>query len=143
MKIEIKWTDISDDDSHHLWNAKYVLYAYFHPEKDKLLYIGKCLSTTVKCRWQGKDKLIGFWKQLKDEGIHEHSIAVGELKIKDKHEFTDILLKDIESLLIFSLRPWGNIQCVNSIILSHKLKIFCKGDWYHNLNYFANYFDKK
>lgn len=138
MKVKINWTDISHDDEHPLWSRKYALYAYYHPQKNKLLYIGKCLSTTILNRWQARDKLLGFWSELENEGIHSHRITVGEIIIKENYYYTNLLLKDIENLLIFCLQPWGNIQCINSMSLSHKLEVHCKGDWYHNVNRFKN-----
>lgn len=130
MKIYINWTDISEDDNHPLWNARYVIYAYTHPKEDEILYIGKCLSTTVRSRWNAKDKLDNFWSHLENErGIYKHGILVGEISIKERKEFSDTLLDDIEKILIYIIEPWGNIQCVNSISTNHKLKIICEGDW--------------
>lgn len=140
MKIEIKWTDITDDDDNPLWSVRDVLYTYLHPTKDEILYIGKCSSTTVINRWKADDKISNFWRDLREQrGIYEHSIMVGEIYLRDKdiNRYSNVLLKDIESALIYDIKPWGNIQCTNSITLTHKLKIHCTGDWYFDVNYFV------
>jgi hypothetical protein len=51
MKIEIEWELIKSDG-----NNSECLYAYLHPKTKEILYIGKADSSTVKERWEAKDK---------------------------------------------------------------------------------------
>lgn len=67
------------------------------------------LGATVKERWSANDKE-GLWKYLNKNGVKEHIPIIGFVFLPEQKRFSSELLKDIESLLIFSEQPAGNIN---------------------------------
>lgn len=112
MNIDIHWRFVRGDRD-KAWDWCHVLYAYKHPTRSELLYVGKAWGTSVRDRWDARDKLDGFWAALEHErGLHEHEVLVGDLAFNGR--LTARLLADVESLLIFATEPWGNISCRSS-----------------------------
>src|ERR1041384_5701780 len=54
MKIDVQWTEL--EDGHDLWAESFCLYAYLHPTRDWLFYIGKADYLTVIHRLRGDHK---------------------------------------------------------------------------------------
>ena len=127
MLVDVIWRFINERDP--LWQLKKGLYAYFCPESHEILYIGKVDGTTVRQRWNRSAKA-DFWKDLEDQrGILKHAILVGKIGLPPFKRLTIELLRDIESLLILELKPWGNIQSRNSRISRKSFIVNCLGDW--------------
>src|SRR5438094_9499724 len=63
--------------------------------------------------------------------IFGHQVIVGEPLLPLNCRCSRELLADMESLLISSVGPWGNIQCQNSRICRPGLRVRCIGDWPH------------
>ena len=71
-----------------------------------------------------------FWRDLETQrGVFRHQVIVGEPLLTLNCRFSPELLADMESLLIRSIAPWGNIQCRNSRICRPDLTVRCMGDW--------------
>lgn len=138
MKVKIHWVDITKDDISELWNMNFGLYAYYKPDDDEILYIGKVDGTTVRQRWNRPAKA-NFWNDIeKQRGIFEHGILVGILELEAGKNRTSSLLSFVESLLIFEMEPWGNIQCQKSRTTCPGLEVHCKGDWICDECYFID-----
>jgi hypothetical protein len=83
----------------------------------------------VRARWHRFAKE-GFWNDLeKHRKIKNHYTLLGEVNLAYKGRLTDQLLADVESLLILTEQPWGNIQSKQSRISRHGLVVQCSGTW--------------
>jgi hypothetical protein len=125
---DIYWHVLDDDDVAWQWSR--VLYAYVHPRRPEILYIGKAdgLRSTVRSRWNGADKLDGFWRDLRRERrIVEHRVMVGDLALRPDARLTRQFLEDVERLLIFHVQPWGNLRSTESPPPRPGLRVRCRG----------------
>lgn len=113
MQVEIAWSLVADD-KHDAWRSNRALYAYLHPRQREILYIGKADGTTVRARFTAPDKM-RFWRDLeRGRRIYEHRMLIGLISTKER--LTRQLLADVESILIFSVQPWGNVSATRSRI---------------------------
>ena len=116
-------------DSHPAWNATRALYAYTTPSGREVLYIGKADRCTVRERWNAADKQ-SFWRALEcDRRVYNHVVYAGAVGLPSGSRLTCELLSDIESLLIYVLEPWGNIQCSQSRLCRPDMTVQCTGEW--------------
>lgn len=124
LDITLRWHDLGDDDDPR-WRYSRALYAYLSPRSLEILYIGKADGCSVRGRWRQKQI---FWRDLeKERGIFNHTVIVAEMEADCR--MTRQLLADVESLLIYEVEPWGNIQCQKSRISRTGLKVECRGAW--------------
>lgn len=124
--ISVRWYGIDREDDER-WSYTCCLYAYIAPRGREILYLGKCDGCTVRDRWRNKEN---FWRDLENERhIRSHRIIVGELMLPPNSRLTRQLLSDVESLLICSVKPWGNIQCQSTRIERLGLVVSCTGVW--------------
>ena len=128
MQVEIEWNELGGDDD-PLWSASFCLYAYLHPHRDWLLYIGKADRSTLRCRFRGAHKEDLFYDLERKYGISSVRVLQGELYLESGRRRSSELLTDVESLLITRLTPFGNIQSRYSRIARPGLQISCMGDW--------------
>lgn len=129
MIIEIRWKGIrSEKDS--LWSVKCGLYAYFVRRTLELLYIGKADGKTVRQRYASRDKK-KLWRDFeKQRGpFPDLYVFVGCFYLPVGSCLTSEMIADIESLLIYKIKPWGNIMSRNSRIPRPGLLVRCKGEW--------------
>jgi hypothetical protein len=128
VDVTIHWEQITGNDDPK-WGWSRVLYAYSW--RRELLYIGKAHNCTVAKRWDGADKLDGFWRDLERErSIYKHTVLVGNLALVKGARLTRELLADVESLLIIHHQPWGNIQSTRSRpIFRRGLRLRNIGHW--------------
>jgi hypothetical protein len=123
--IRVKWRFLQKYDPG--WGYRGCLYAYLTPSGKEILYIGKTWGTTVEDRW---NKKLSFWKDLeRQRGIRGVIPLVGEICLPDGLRLTRELLADIESLLIYIEKPWGNIQCQQKRIRRPGMQVKCTGNW--------------
>lgn len=128
-EVNIYWRQ--PENNSELWGCCRCLYAYsIGDHGDEIVYIGKAVDCSVRERWRRSAKP-DFWEALEQErGAYEHSTFVRLLEHTDQNRrISNQLIADIESLLIFELQPWGNIQSRVSRIYRLSLKVICKGDW--------------
>ena len=126
LKIVLDWRSVSEEDDPG-WSYNRTLYAYLAPRASEILYIGKADGCTVRERWREKRQ---FWADLERErNIKSHRVIVAEWDIPADCRMTRQLLADTESLLIYEVRPWGNIQAQSSRIQRAGLKVECRGAW--------------
>jgi len=91
------------------------------------LYIGKAWGTTVEERWNLKKT---FWKDLeKQRGINHVIPLIGEVYLFGEQRLTRQLFADIESLLINTEKPWGNIQSQVHRIRRPGMLVKSTGKW--------------
>ena len=131
MKVEIEWT-LMDNEDDELWDNNECLYAYVHPEDAEILYVGKADGTTVKERFVAADKdiLFRFLKKHYRVGPDDLDVIIGEIWLEEDASQEDTLLADLESLLIFRLRPSGNIKNIKSrSFFRPGMRVKCTGDW--------------
>lgn len=127
MEVKIKWRLVADSDPAWRWTR--VLYGYLHPTERELLYIGKAdgAHSDLLSRWRADDKL-EFWQDLEEQrGIRQHRVLVGEVYLPEGKRLSRELLSDIESLLIFIVKPWGNLQATQSRRSRPDLSVRCLG----------------
>lgn len=91
MQVRADWTELGEHD-HDLWSAECCLYAYLHPVRSWLLYIGKADYCTVRSRMRGDHK-----NQLFSDVAGEFRIDVDALRVL--HGYLH-LGKDIDSPLL-------------------------------------------
>ena len=71
MLVEVLWTELGESDP--LWSGRFCLYAYLHPQRDWLLYVGKADYSSVRRRLSGDHK-----DQLFDDFYREYGVGVQE-----------------------------------------------------------------
>ena len=128
MDVRVYWTTL-DDDRHELWSTSYCLYAYLHPERNWLFYIGKADYSTVRRRLHGDHKSEVFGAIWRRYEVDQVRVLHGELALEDGRNRTSTLLGDVESLLIMRLQPFANIANTNSRFTRPGMRVFCEGDW--------------
>lgn len=128
LEVEIPWIELQDSRDPG-WHATFCLYAYLHPERDWLLYIGKSDMQTVRQRLHGDHKadlFDFFWERY---GVDDVRVLQGNLVLEDGRRRSSQLLADIESLLIIRLQPPGNVASTRSRAYRPGLRVKCSGDW--------------
>ncbi len=128
LRVEIPWVELREDRE-PLWRTNFCLYAYLHPERDWLLYIGKSDLQTVQQRLHGdhKDELFDFfWERY---GIEDVRVLQGDLVLEHGRHRSAQLLGDVETLLIIRLQPPGNVANTRSRTYRPGLRVRCTGDW--------------
>ncbi|MES9901111.1 MAG: hypothetical protein ABW168_00345 [Sedimenticola sp.] len=137
MNVKIDWGYIDGEDDDDL-DLRWVLYAYVHPDDEKILYLGKADKCSVRERLKGKHKKDIFDFFQNELGLTSMGLLVGELLIPESKRFSSELLSDIESLLISTLQPCANIQSTRSRIERPGLSLTCVGDWPLDENQFLD-----
>ena len=128
LRVELPWIELRDRRDPE-WQADFCLYAYLHPERDWLLYIGKADYQTVRERMHGDHKadlFDFFWDRY---GIDEVRVLQGDLVREDGGRRSSELLGLVESLLIMRRQPPGNIANTRSRAYRPGLRVRCTGDW--------------
>lgn len=127
MEIEIEWSSL--EQNKELWEQKKCVYAYLTADTKEILYVGKSWSTTVRQRWNRSGKE-GFWDDLETmRDIYRHCPIIGEIYMEQSRRLTKELLADIESLIIITEQPWGNIQSKKTRISRPRMTVTCSGLW--------------
>ena len=128
LRVEIPWEELRDPQD-PCWGATFCLYAYLHPDRNRILYIGKSDYQTVRQRLYGDHKadLFDFlWRQYRIEQVR---VLQGDLVLDGGGRRSSQLLADVESLLIMRLQPPGNVAYTRSRAYRPGLRIQCTGDW--------------
>jgi hypothetical protein len=128
MDLSVHWTELQRERN-RLWSANYCLYAYLHPERDWLLYLGKAGGSTVRQRLSGDHKHRLFRDIRREYGIEGVRVLVGVLELERGRYRTSELLADVESLLIKRLQPYGNISARSHRISRPGMRVHCVGGW--------------
>ena len=128
MDVWVHWTELDSDDDPR-GDQQYCLYAYLHPTRDWLLYIGKADYSTVWSRFRGEHKSQLFDDIWRAHGVDEVRVLYGELELEEGYRRSSELLADVESLLIRRLRPFGNISATRTRIARPGLRVHCEGNW--------------
>jgi len=128
LRVEIRWHEL-DDERDPAWLASFCLYAYLHPERNWLLYIGKADNQTVHQRTHGDHKADLFDYLCKRYDIEYFRILQGDLVLEEGRRRSSELLSLVESLLIMRLQPPGNIASTLSRQYRPGLRVYCGGDW--------------
>jgi hypothetical protein len=137
MAVKITWYVI-DDENKSLWQVNRGLYAYLSLENE-ILYIGKVNGTTVRRRFQPSAKPV-LWDFIVNDLGHTHvKVIVGLIDLPQGSRHSKQLLSDIESLLIYEIKPPGNVACRDTRISRPGLSIIC----YRDLHYFRKKFRDK
>jgi len=131
MIFEVEWAHLRDANDDR-WTMTRALYAYKSPRDSEILYVGMAHgeSSSVQNRLSGVHKR-GFFEQLERERrIRDPRVMIGDVYYDGR--FTREMLADIESLLIYRLQPWGNIQSTVSRISRPGMIVRCSGRaWSH------------
>ncbi len=132
----VHWSPLSPMDGR--WSDRRCLYAYLAPKAPEILYIGKSWGVTVRGRWERSAKE-QFWNDLERErGILAHRAIHGEIVLPPGNRLSPELLSDIESLLIYKIKPWGNIQSRDSRMSRPGYVVACRGSWLHSKRMFQD-----
>jgi hypothetical protein len=137
MSVKILWYEINDENK-ILWKVNRGLYAYLGPENE-ILYIGKVNGTTVRQRFQPSAKP-NLWNFIVNGLGHSYvSVIVGFVELPEGFRHSRQRLSDIESLLIYEIKPPGNVACRNTRISRPGLTVTCRGKWdYHRKKFLDN-----
>lgn len=128
MDVNVTWRRISGDRD-PLWEKSRSLYAYFRGKKP--LYIGKAEEKTVRQRFTAGDKA-NLFDWLADQhklSVDSFDVLVGIPQAEAGRRVTYKVLRDLDSLLIYRLRPVGNIKGIMTIGIRRQLRVFCNGAW--------------
>jgi hypothetical protein len=128
LRVKVPWYEL-DDDSDPAWRANFCLYAYLHPDRNWLLYIGKADYLTLRQRLHGDHKADLFNYLCRRYDIDCFRILQGDLVLEEGRRRSGELLSFVESLLIMRLQPPGNIACTRSRVYRPGLRVHCTGDW--------------
>ena len=128
LRVELPWVAL-DEDRHPAWQANFCLYAYLHPERDWLLYVGKADFQTVRQRLHGDHKAVLFDLFDRRYGIDQVRVLQSDIVPEDGRRRTSQLLALIETLLIMRLHPPGNLASTRSRAYRPGLRVYCTGDW--------------
>jgi hypothetical protein len=121
--VHVKW---GDDIS-----LLRVLYAYLNPKTRQVLYVGKADYRSVRQRYRGDHKNAMFLDLIGSRPSLKIEVIVGELYFDANRRYSSALLADVESLLIYRLKPPLNRQCINSRISRPGMVVTCSGRWPH------------
>jgi hypothetical protein len=124
--VQVDWTNL-EEQRDPLWSDQLCLYAYLHPGRAWLLYVGKADYSTIRERLGGDHKAQLWYDLRREYGIDEVRVMHGGLIVESRR--TSELLSDVESLLIKRLRPFGNIQSTRSRISRAGMRVHCIGAW--------------
>src|SRR6266566_6036038 len=78
LRVEIPWVALEDDRDPE-WSANFCLYAYLHPDRDWLLYVGKADHQTVRQRLHGDHKADVFDFFDREYGVEQVRVLQGDL----------------------------------------------------------------
>ena len=112
--LDVDWNWLpGEDHKNPAWKLPRVLYALIAPGTHEIVYIGKSWGP-VRRRWLAEDKK-GLWEHLEQTlGMYEHGFVVGIVDPQQRYTLTQKLLEDIEGLLIYEVKPRGNVQGCDS-----------------------------
>jgi hypothetical protein len=128
LAVTLNWHYVDvEDGKDPRWKYDLALYAYLSPVKEEILYIGKCDRTSVRGRWCYSAKP-EVWDCI-NRRCKSHSLIVAEIEVD--HRLTRELLADIESLLIYRIKPCCNWQNTVSRGKYKRLnmRVECRGQW--------------
>src|SRR2546425_2967861 len=99
LRVEMRWVELADRRDPD-WQDDFCLYAYLHPQRNWLLYIGKADYQTVRQRMHGDHKadLFDFFSDR--YGVEEVRVLQGDVVLEDGRRRSSELLGLVESLLI-------------------------------------------
>lgn len=137
MKIEVHW-QYADDESDEILLRRKVLYAYTDGLGEEIVYIGKADASSVKERLNGKHKSTIFKHMETNLKFKKYGISVGTFELPAGKRLSSELISDVESLLIYSLKPVENIQSISGGISRPGMEVFCDGDWPCDYNHFID-----
>ncbi|MGA3028449.1 MAG: hypothetical protein ABSF98_27190 [Bryobacteraceae bacterium] len=109
--VVLKWSLPYREEDDARWHT-YGLYAYLPPRRPEILYIGKAAGRTILQRLRDPDKDALFRDLAEQRNIQRVRVIVAQFEAAQK--ITRQLILDVESLLIHSIKPWGNIQSTRS-----------------------------
>ena len=110
------------------------LYAYF--SGSRMFYIGKAETATVYQRLDARGHL-EHRKKLLDS--HQPEILVGRPRAEAGSRATKVILRDIEALLIYRLKPaWNKQGTKSSLIRRPGFRVVCEGNWPFSRSTFLN-----
>lgn len=127
MIIMIDWIPLATQTTYVLEYSR-VLYAYVSLKHRTIYYIGETYYGSVKGRWacQSKDRCLG---RLALIGVDSFQILVGDVH-GGGIRLSEQLLKDVESLLILSIKPVGNKANTRSRTYCRPgMVVKCSGHW--------------
>lgn len=128
LLVEIPWVELQDERDPS-WHAGFCLYGYLHPERDRLLYVGKADRQTVRQRLHGDHKATLFELLWRRYGIDSVRVLQGDIILEEGRRRSGELLAHVESLLIMRLQPPGNVANTRSRFYRPGLRLRCTGDW--------------
>lgn len=133
-RIILDWQDVHHETGR--WSARWdynlALYAILHARRDEIVYFGKADGCTVRARWKADDKHERVWRRIEEElGLFKHGFIVGEFRLPEGQRLTRQVVCDVESLLIYQLKPWANSRNAKSRGRYSRpgMVIYCQGHW--------------
>lgn len=129
MIVEVRWSSLDPDGKDALWKDSKCLYAYAHPTRAALLYLGKAYSSTPRRRLHGEHKRAVLEYLADEDGLVRLRPFHGGILLPAGCRRSPELIADVESLLIKRLQPVGNTQSRVTRISRSGMCVECTGDW--------------
>lgn len=131
MLVTVEWTLLAPNDRR--WEARRSLYAYLYPQTGQIVYVGKAYAATIRERMSGPHKEKVFLSLAKRFGPSHGwatSVLHGRVSTGEQgRRITKPVLRDVESLLIKHLGPFGNTNCKGRRIERPGMTVQCIGGW--------------
>ena len=122
LDVTSTWHELEADED---WNVTRTLYAYLDPETDEIVYVGKADYCSARERANDHETDDRFLERI---DLDEWDTIFGEVtEIGDMERLSVPLLQDIEELLIWHLRPRGNVKVAEPKRVG--LRVTCDGAW--------------
>jgi hypothetical protein len=133
MTVHIDWRWSKGPKNPRLgWDR--ALYAYF--SGTRMFYLGKAETSSVEQRLAAKDHEDHRAKLVRS---HDPRILVGRPRAEAGNRVTQPVLRDIEALLIYRLKPAWNKQGIRSSLIRRPgFRVVCEGDWPFSRSAFLN-----
>ena len=122
LDVTVTWHEPGADEN---WDASRTLYAYLDPDTGEIVYVGKADYCSVRERANDHETDERFLERV---GLDEWDTILGDVSdMSDMDRLTVPLLQDVEELLIWHLRPRGNVRVAEPKRIG--LRVICDGAW--------------
>src|SRR5437870_1518293 len=122
LDVTVTWREPGADED---WDVARTLYAYLDPGTGEIVYLGKADYCSARERANDHETDERFLERV---DLDEWDTIFGEVsEISEMERLSVPLLQDIEELLLWHLRPRGNVKFAEP--RRSGLRVTCNGAW--------------